>query len=446
MEFGSAPAVPIILLAFLAILTIAAGALLSAGEEAGRAVTRAAAAEARAEGKRRAGAAARIAEDSHLPVRATAYVRLILEMSGAVFITLISVALFGHWWSVLLAAVTTSALVMLVVVGASPRSIGRREPVAVLRLVGPLMLALARAAELLGQPRRRRRPEGPESETKEEELQAMVDRVAESADIEDDEREMLHSVFELSHTIVREIMVPRTDMLTLSHEETLEDALDLFVQSGYSRIPVVGETVDDLRGVLYLKDTLRYTWHNRDRSGASVHHLMRPPVFVPEMKLVDDTLENMRSTGVHIAMVFDEYGGIAGLVTIEDILEELVGDLTDEHDQLEPEVVEIPGGYRVPARHPLGELGELFGMEIEDGDIDSTGGLVAKALGHVPILGAVAYWRGLRLEVVEMFGRRRLLHTVAVTRAELGQGKEAQGKSGQGNEAQGKIPQGNEDA
>src|SRR5690625_7331636 len=133
----------------------------------------------------------------------------------------------------------------------------------------------------------------------------MDDRVAESADIEDDEREMLHSVFELSHTIVREIMVPRTDMLTLHYEESVEDALTLFVRSGYSRIPVIGENVDDLRGVIYLKDTLRYTWHNSEKPGAAVHQLMREPVFIPEMQLVDDTLADMRATGEHIAIVSD---------------------------------------------------------------------------------------------------------------------------------------------
>ncbi len=415
MGVASLPAVPVFWLAFLAICTIAASALLSAGEEAGRAVTRAAAADAVTEGRKRASAIEKIAEDPQPAVRTAAYLRLVMEMTGAASITLIALTVFHRWWSVLIAAVVVSALVMLLVVGASPRSFGRRNPVRVLTFMAPFMLGLGRAATPFQ--RRRRATTEPETElTEDEELQAMVDRVAESSDIEDDEREMLHSVFELSHTIVREIMVPRTDMLTIGHDKTLEDALTLFVQSGYSRIPVIGEDVDDLRGVLYLKDTLRYTLHNRDRASKSVSRLMRKPVFIPEMKLVDDMLADMRVTGVHIAMVFDEYGGVAGLVTIEDILEELVGDLTDEHDQNEPEVEEIPGGYKVPARYPLSELGELFGMDLDDEDVDSTGGIVAKALGHVPILGAVAYWNGLRLEVVEMFGRRRLLHTVAVTR------------------------------
>lgn len=407
----------IVLLVLLALSTITASGLLAAGEEAGRAVTKAAASEARANGRRQADAIEEIAQDPKLPVRATAYVRLVLEMAGAVSITLVFTAIFQHWWSIFLGALAASALIMLFVVGVSPRSMGRRNPVGVLRFMAPFMLMLANIAEPL-QRLRRQKEEDDAAPVEGEELQLMVDRVAESADIEDDEREMLHSVFELSRTLVREIMVPRTDMLTIAHDKSIEDGLSLFVQSGYSRIPVIGDGVDDLRGVLYLKDSLRYTWHNPDHLGTEVHQLMRKPVFVPEMKLVDDTLADMRATGVHIAMVFDEYGGIAGLVTIEDILEELVGNLTDEHDQNEPEVTPIPRGFRVPARYPLTELGELFEMDLADEDVDSTGGIVAKALGHVPILGSVAHWNGLRFEVVEMFGRRRLLHTVDVTRDE----------------------------
>lgn len=413
---GIITTIPVVPLVVVAVTSIASSIVLAIGEEAGRAITKAAAADARAEAMRNARAIEAIALNPHPAVRATAYARVVLEMAGAISLTLIAASLLNAWYTVFLAALAAAAAIMLLATGGSPRSVGRKNPTATLRWVAPLMVGLGRVTSPLEKLRRKVDPL-PEEEDQEE-LEAMVHRVAESADIEDDEREMLHSVFELSHTLVREIMVPRTDMLTISFEKPVSEAIRLFVQSGFSRIPVIGENVDDCRGVVYLKDTLRYTWHNPDNPNTPIHQLMRAAVFIPEMKLVDETLAQMQATGVHIAMVFDEYGGVAGLVTIEDILEELVGELVDEHDQSEPDVEAIPGGYKVPARYPLSELGELFGVDIEEDDVDSTGGLVAKALGHVPILGAVAYWNGLRMEVVEMFGRRRLLHTVAVTKEE----------------------------
>ena len=351
---------PIGWLLALAFVTIAGATLLSAGEEAGRAVTRAAAAEAKAAGKRGADATAQIAEDSYLTVRVTAYFRLVLEMAGAVCIAFVVAPLFDRWWTALLVTIAILAAVMLGVVVVSPRQFGRRSPVSVLALAAPVMVALARISIPITT---WRRPDDEAERTagEDESLQDMVDRVAESSNIEDDEREMLQSVFELAHTMVREIMVPRTDMLIIHQDTTIDDALGLFVQSGFSRIPVIGESVDDLLGVLYLKDVLRYSRQHPSRLANAVHHLMREPVFIPETKVIDDVLADMRASGVHIALAFDEYGGVAGLVTIEDILEELVGELTDEHDAAEPEVGAIEGGYRVPARYSLDELAELRG-------------------------------------------------------------------------------------
>ncbi|WP_227993458.1 hemolysin family protein [Pseudactinotalea sp. HY160] len=415
-----AMAAPIPLLVAVAVVAIAAGAILSAGEEAGRSITRAAAHEAAIEGRRRAGALraiAAIAADSTGPVRATAYLRLVTEMTGAVCVTLVYAVVFERWWVALLCAVATVALLNIVVVGISPRTLGRRRPVAVLALVGPFMHGAHRIMAPFVARVGPSRASGPTWET-EGELQDMVDRVAESAHIEDDEREMLQSVFELSRTMVREVMVPRTDMVTVRPDVTLTKALSLFTRSGFSRIPVAGESLDDLRGVLYLKDLLRKLTSAPERSEHRIERVMREAVFVPETKVVDDMLAQMRASGVHIAIAFDEYGGVAGLVTIEDVLEELVGDLTDEHDQSEPQVEPDGDGYRVPARLPLDELGELFDLEIDDPEVDSTGGLLTKALGRVPILGSVALDHGLRFEVVEASGRRRRVSTILVTRAQ----------------------------
>ncbi|MDD9205169.1 transporter associated domain-containing protein, partial [Georgenia sp. 10Sc9-8] len=157
--------------------------------------------------------------------------------------------------------------------------------------------------------------------------------------------------------------------------------------------------------------------HRRpDAEDAVVAEVMREAVFVPETKLVDDLLREMQAESFHIAMVVDEYGGIAGLVTIEDLLEELVGEMTDEHDRAEPEVEDLGDGVvRVPARLPIGELGDLFDLEIEDDDVDSAGGLLAKALGRVPLSGAQVDVHGLHLVAERTEGRRRRISTILVS-------------------------------
>jgi len=425
---GPAEGVPISPLLVLALASIALGAVLSAGEEAARTITRSAAHEAEGRGARTVVA---IAEDPVPAARVTAYLLVLAQMTGAVCLTLVLVGLLETWWQVLVGSILLAALIMMVVVGASPRRLGRRDPTAVLANVGPLMLALVRltapAARLTARlSERAGRTSTEQRAADEEELRQMVDRVSESDQIDDDEREMLQSVFELGSTIVREVMVPRTDMVCLTEGTTLAKARNLFVRSGFSRVPVVGESVDDLRGMLYLKDLLRYTLNRPEREQETVESVLREPVLVPETKPVDDLLEQMRSTGIHIAVAFDEWGGIAGIVTIEDILEELVGELTDEHDRSEPEVREDgDGGYLVPARLGLDELGDLFEIDVEDDDVDTVAGLLAKALGKVPIEGAHAVTHGLALTAVNAAGRRRRIDTIRVMRAPVEEQQEA---------------------
>lgn len=213
--------------------------------------------------------------------------------------------------------------------------------------------------------------------------------------------------------MVREVMVPRTDMITVHEDTLLESAQTLFVRSGYSRIPVVGDTVDDVAGVLYSKDIVRRTHRRLDTDDLTVKDVMREAVFVPEMKPVDDVLHDMQAKYFHMALVVDEYGGIAGLVTIEDVLEELVGEMVDEHDQAAPEIEQLDTGvFRVPARLPIDELGELFGLLIEDEDVDTAGGLLAKGLGQIPILGSETDILGLHLVADRFEGRRKRLASV----------------------------------
>jgi HCC hlyC/corC family transporter len=213
-------------------------------------------------------------------------------------------------------------------------------------------------------------------------------------------------------------MVPRTDMVTIDADEPAAAAMRLFVRSGYSRVPVVGEDADDVRGILYLKDVLRRLSGHPDHEGRPAASFTREVVWVPETKLADDLLREMQTDHVHMVLAVDEYGGTAGLVTMEDLLEEVVGELTDEHDHAEPEVEDLGDGtYRVPVRLGLDELGELFDLEIDDDDVDTAGGLLTKAIGRVPLPGACGSAQGVDLRAEEAVGRRRQVATLVVGRS-----------------------------
>ncbi|WP_341358138.1 hemolysin family protein [Georgenia sp. M64] len=415
--------VPEVWLGLLVVVGAAVGATLSAGEAALARITRAAAGELAATGHRHGATVVRLVERRAAAMAATAFVRLLAEMTAAVCLTLVVADLLPRWWQVLAVSVVLTAVLVTVVVGVSPRSVGRRNPTGVLGVLAPVIAPLAGFGAVALRISASLHPRSPrtleeEREERDEELRDMVDRVSESEQIEEDERELLQSVFELGRTLTREVMVPRTDMVTIDADENLEKAITLFTRSGYSRVPVVGESTDDLRGVLYLKDVMRRVHRRQDTAGLTAAEVMREPVFVPETKLVDDLLREMQAESVHIAMVVDEYGGIAGLVTIEDLLEELVGEMVDEHDRAEPEVEDLGDGtVRVPARLPVDDLGEIFGLEIDDDDVDSAGGLLAKALGKVPLPGAEVDVLGLHLVAERAEGRRRRVSTLLASRA-----------------------------
>jgi CBS domain containing-hemolysin-like protein len=267
--------------------------------------------------------------------------------------------------------------------------------------------------------------EGPFSS--EVELREAVDLAGARGVVAEDERQMIHSVFELGDTPTRDVMVPRTDLIWIERDRTVRDGLTLALRSGYSRIPVLGEGVDDVIGVAYLKDLAASL-----DSGAPdklVSDVMRPATFVPDSKPVADLLKEMQRSRYHMAIVVDEYGGTAGVVTIEDILEEIVGEITDEYDTEEIPPVQVVDEHtmRVAARLPVADLGELFGLELEpeltEADVDTVGGLLAQRLGRVPLPGAQAEVAGLRLLAEggkDARGRIRIT-TVLVTPVEGGQ-------------------------
>jgi CBS domain containing-hemolysin-like protein len=351
-------------------------------------------------------------------------VRVAAEISSAVLVT----AVFVHWLGVNWRAFLFTALIMTaasyILAGTIPRTIGRHYavPVAgaaaavlqpVIRLLGPLPRLLAAAGTVL--PGRGPRDARSDSE---QDLRGLVDLLEQRQIIEPGERAMIHSVFELGDTIVREVMVPRTDMVFVEETKTLRQALSLALRSGFSRIPVVGENLDDVVGIAYLKDIVtRSHEHREGESTELVGSIMRPATFAPESKPVDDLLREMQAEHVHMAIVIDEYGGTAGLVTIEDILEEIVGEIADEYDRELPAVEWLPDGTaRVSARMSVEEFEELFGIGVDAEDVETVGGLLAHRLGKVPIAGSVADVAGLRLTAESLAGRRNRIGTVTVQR------------------------------
>ena len=415
--------IPTAALIACAVIVLALGALLSAGESALLRFTRAAADDLVEEGCRGAARVRRLAEHRTRVLGALSVARVAVDMLAAVLITLAASGLVRAWWQVLALALLANIILLGVVVGFSPRTYGRRNPAATLLALGGLLTWV----DVLAAPQRRlvsrtRRSESAptDAETREavnEDLREMIDEIGETDTIEDEDREMMRSVVELGQTLVREVMVPRTDMVTIDAHKPASAAMRLFIRSGYSRVPVIGEDADDVRGILYLKDVLRRLAAHPEHEALAVAGFTRDAEYVPEMKPADDLLREMQTGRFHMALAVDEYGGTAGLVTMEDLLEEVVGELTDEHDPELPEVVEVaPGTYRVPARLALDELGELFDLEIDDDDVDTVGGLLTKAIGRVPLPGAAGDTQGVHLQAEEATGRRRQVSTILASR------------------------------
>ncbi|HEX2949259.1 MAG TPA: hemolysin family protein [Armatimonadota bacterium] len=253
----------------------------------------------------------------------------------------------------------------------------------------------------------------------EEDIKQLVSAGEQSGEVESTEREMIHGVIEFSDTTAHEIMVPRTDLVTLPADATLEEAIDMFMASGHSRIPMYEDNADNILGILYIKDLLirLQTGKPVDRAQLALPTMVRPAYFVPETKKSDDLLREMQKKQVHMAIVVDEYGGTAGIITIEDLLEEIVGDIIDEYDQERAEVVMLPDGTAdVSGRASLDKMHDTFDMEIpEDTEAETISGLVTEQLGRIPIANDVVTIAGIRLTVIEVkHNRIERLHAVAL--------------------------------
>ena len=407
--------VPVAALVVVALISLFGSTFSSIVLAALTRITRTEAAEVYTDGRKAGRNIMRIVDRRPAATAAIVAVRNLFVSVFAASVTILLALAFSNTWQILGLVLVIAIASAIFATLLAPSSIGARRPVQALSFVSTPLWWLTRFFSIFVRWRETSDEEEKEAQS-EDQLAVMVERVSESDVIEDDERDMLQSVFQLSHTLVREVMVPRTDMISINVDQSLDKVLSLFTRSGYSRVPVIGDSVDDLRGVVYLKDVMRRVHHRSDADDLTVGEVMRVAVFVPETKMVDDLLHEMQQGSVHIALVVDEYGGIAGLVTIEDLLEELVGELNDEHDRALPEIEELkPGTYRVPARMPIDELGELFGLEISDDDVDTAGGLLAKAVGRVPIAGSETNVAGLHLTADRFEGRRKRLATIVAT-------------------------------
>ncbi|HET7196905.1 MAG TPA: hemolysin family protein [Nocardioides sp.] len=406
-----------------AALVILAG-LFSAADAALSSASRARAEELLAEGRAGARRLTVLLADPVRYLNTALFLRLLCEIAATVIVTqLIRTAWDGAFWAAAATSIGIMLVVSFVVIGVAPRTLGRQhaERVAlasasplylVTRVLGPLPRLLILIGNAITPGRGFR--EGPFST--ETELREMVDFAEASAVIESGERKMIHSVFEFGDTIAREVMVPRTDVVYIERYKNLRQTMSLFLRSGFSRIPVIGENLDDIRGFAYLKDLVRRDFEAPDVEFTQrVDEVMRPAHYVPDSKPVDALLAEMQADRQHIAVVVDEYGGTAGLITIEDLLEEIVGEITDEfdEDEIEVEVLE-EGSARVSSRFPVDDLHELFGFEVDEEDVDSVGGLMAKHLGRVPIAGSHVEAHGLRFEAEQATGRRNKIGTVLI--------------------------------
>ncbi len=356
--------------------------------------------------------------------------RALCEIFAAVLVTAAFVSWLGNDWRAVLSALAVVIGLRYLLTGVRPQT-GRVGPrtertarraagflFPLTRALGPLPRLLVACGNALPPARRVRPAAGDEGPADRAELRGLVDYLERRNGIEPGERDMVRSVFELGDTIAREVMVPRTDMVFIEADKTVEQALSLALRSGFSRIPVVGENEDDVVGIAYLKDIVAWSHeHPGAEATEKVATVIRPASYVPDSKPVDELLRQMQAQRNHVAVVIDEYGGTAGLVTIEDILEEIVGEITDEYDNEQPPVEWLSdGSARVTARLSATELGELFGVNLEDEDVETVAGVLAHALGRVPIAGSTATVRGLRLTAENLAGRRNKIGTVLVER------------------------------
>jgi CBS domain containing-hemolysin-like protein len=346
-------------------------------------------------------------------LRALALARNVAIVASAALAASLLTRERGHSWA-LIGAVVIGALFAVAVLETLPRAIVARNPeswsIRVSPFIGAFKMIFGGAARILDLPARAVSRKVAEEE---QELMRLMELEENEGDLEEDERKMIRGVFGLEETTVREIMTPRTDFVALDTESTVQDAVRVITERGFSRVPLYEKNADTIVGVIYAKDLIRYLADGTPPK--ELREIARPAFFVPESKRVDDLLTDMRKQRVHMAIVVDEYGGTAGLVTIEDMLEEIVGEIEDEYDPIEQLVQPVSETEAiVDARLAIEDLNDLFHTSVPDEDFDTVGGCVFHTLGRIPAVDDEVECSGLKLKVVSVDGHRikRVLATV----------------------------------
>ena len=354
--------------------------------------------------------------------RAVRFVRVVIESIAAVLLTLAVSSWLDQWWEILLVTGVLLIGISFVVVGSSPRSVGQRHAIALVgffagfvhairTVVGPLAELLIVVGNIVTPG-----SGGAAVSRSEDQLRNWVDEAADQDMLEDEDRELIHSIFELGDTIVREVMVARTDMVTVEGTSSVNETMDIFLETGVSRIPVIGKDSDDVVGICYLRDVARVQ-HEKPVSAkkTAIAALAKPAVFIPESKKVDETLRFLQREQNHLAMVVDEYGGIAGLVTMEDLIEELVGEISDEYDLDVDEILPLGAdSYKVAAKYSLDDLADLYDIDIDEDDVDTVGGLLTKLVGRLPEADSMGETTDLRLVAEAPGGRNQRVSWIRV--------------------------------
>ncbi len=409
-------------------LLIVFNAFLAASETALSSARRQRLRQLQSEGVRWTALVEKLAEDSR-PLLTTVYLGTILiQFTTAAFAVLVFVPPVSVWfaqfsvlssWATFLAVVLIVVLLTLVMVVFGellPKSLALRNPEKTALRLAPLFrivyCLLSPVVEILVILSRLIAPlSGGEHLglgapfVTEEEIKTMVDAGEEDGAIEEDEKEMIFSIFEFNDTLAREIMVPRIDVTALDVTSSLTEAIDISLNKGFSRIPVYQDTIDDIIGLLYAKDLLRYL--REGDTEIELKSLLRPAYFVPESKELDELLQEMRKQKIHLSIVVDEYGGMAGIVTIEDIIEEIVGEILDEYDVEEPFAQLLSENEAIlNARIDLDDLNKLLGASFPTDEADTLGGLIYNELGKVPVKGDSVQIQGFCIKVISVLGRR----------------------------------------